>query len=755
MVAGPTPTNHPRVPADLSQLWLVPGRGVAPRPGAFPEFEEAVKLEVKEDFARALPILSKPALQQGVLGPYVLYYKGLAELRLGRAAQARDTFQSLADRSPVGYLTEAAALRQAESSEVLGDQAGALAVYEKLSKTPTTSPDDVLMRMGRAAKSVGDSEKAAMAFSRVYFEFPFGDLADQAGAELAQLPNVYPTLSAGTNRYKLELGRAERLFGGKRYAQARSAFEEIRRVAPGDDRELVTLRVAECDYFLKRPRNTRDGVRPYLEKASRQGEALFFHALAARDLGDEAEYLRTIRRVVSEFPDQSWAEEALNNLATRYIVTDEDDKADETLREMYERFPAGRYAEKASWKIGWTAYKSARYADTARVFERAAVDFPRSDYRPAWLYWSGRAHDALNDRSLANARYGLAVTDYQNSYYGRLAMKHLDGRPPERRLVVKLIASVDGEGPTTATNEPPPVVVLPPNQEVIRALLSIGLFDQAIDELRYAQRAWSDSSAIQATLAWTYRQQGVSEKGSRQFGLYRGAINVMKRAYPQYLAAGGEDLPRDVLSVIFPVAYWDLIRQYSDERGLDPYFVAALVAQESTFVADIQSPAKAWGLMQLMPSTARQYAKRLGLPYSAKLLTNPEANIRIGTAYLADKIRQFGDLHLVLASYNAGEGSVRRWVSERSGFDRDAFIDDIPYPETQGYVKKILGTAEDYRRLYGPAGASSPAMDASVSEPVQAAPGATLKTVKKTPKKNPKKTPHVQAHRIKKSHAVH
>jgi len=114
----------------------------------------------------------------------------------------------------------------------------------------------------------------------------------------------------------------------------------------------------------------------------------------------------------------------------------------------------------------------------------------------------------------------------------------------------------------------------------------------------------------------------------------------------------------------------------------------------------VKSAANAYGLMQLLPSTARMYAKKLGLRYSARLLTDPESNIRMGTAYLADKIREFGDLHLVLASYNAGERAVRRWQTERPGVETEEFIDDIPYPETQTYVKKILGTSEDYRRLY-------------------------------------------------------
>src|SRR6185503_14511442 len=112
----------------------------------------------------------------------------------------------------------------------------------------------------------------------------------------------------------------------------------------------------------------REGVRPYIEKVSRQGEALFFYAIASRDLGDQAEYLRIVRRLVDEFPTQSWSEEALNNLATHYILQNEDENADVAFRELYEKFPAGRYAERAAWKLGWWAYKNGRPADAARVF---------------------------------------------------------------------------------------------------------------------------------------------------------------------------------------------------------------------------------------------------------------------------------------------------------------------------------------------------------------------------------------------------
>jgi soluble lytic murein transglycosylase len=108
--------------------------------------------------------------------------------------------------------------------------------------------------------------------------------------------------------------------------------------------------------------------------------------------------------------------------------------------------------------------------------------------------------------------------------------------------------------------------------------------------------------------------------------------------------------------------------------------------------------------MQILPSTGQRFARQLGIgDFSIGRLTDPETNVRIGTHYLARLVDQFGDIAPALAAYNAGENRVIRWQAERPGLDRDEFIDDIPYPETQFYVKRVIGTAADYRTLYGEA----------------------------------------------------
>jgi soluble lytic murein transglycosylase len=679
------PTNHRLLPRDISRLWFAPsGVGGQTSSSALKTFAQAAQLMDQQAYAKALPLLMQPTVLLSSVGAYAQYYAAVAELRLDRPAQALRLFRGVRARPAVGYLVEAAAIGEAEASVAIGDHRAAVEIYDSVSMLPSADPDDVLMRLALAAKAAGDTAKAADVFARVYYDFATSDSAPLAGAEYDALPGAQ-RLASRTGRYRLELGRAERLFDARRYTEARAAFQRLAPFAEGDDRELVNLRLAESDYFLKRWRNARDGVRPYVDKAARRAEALYFYAVSLRELGEPGEYLKIIRRVADEFPGQSWAEDALNNLATYHVRADNDDAADAVFRELYSKYPKSRHAERAAWKIGWRSYRERRYDEVPAVFERAAADFPRSDFRPMWLYWAGRAHEALNKQSLARERYALVGADYLNSYYGRLAVKRLPIPPPPR------VFGDEEDGVAPPANEP-----------LVRTLLLLSRYDEALDELRYAQRMWGDSAAIQATIAWIYQQQGLAASGHERFRLLRGSITLMRRAYPQFLAAGGQGLPREVLTVIFPLAYWDVIRKYSSAQDLDPHFVAALVVQESTFVPDVRSSANAVGLMQLMAPTGRQYARRLKLPYSSRLLTNPEANVRMGTTYLADKVREFGSLHLALASYNAGERAVRRWMAERPDVtDQDEFIDDIPYPETQNYVKRILGTVEDYRRLYG------------------------------------------------------
>ena len=362
------------------------------------------------------------------LRDYAAYYTAASQLRLSRSADARARFHALRERKPQGALSVSAALGEAEAAEALGDSKAAVDIYAGLADSKTTVNEDILSRLARAYLAAGEKKKAADTYLRVYYEFPLSDASIAADAQLDLLRDEI-SRTVG----KLDIGRAQILYGARRYPEARAAFASIQGKLSGDDCELVDLRIAECDFFLKRYAATRDGVQPYLESASRKAEARFFALSAQRELGKDEEFIAATRRLVDEFPDSSWSEEALNNLATYYILTNDDELAAKTFREMYEKFPNGPRAERAAWKYGWYQYKTGEYAETARVFESAAAVFARSDYRPSFLYWAARAHGKLGNGSSSADRLRIVQADYGNWYYGRLANQLLASRADQAR----------------------------------------------------------------------------------------------------------------------------------------------------------------------------------------------------------------------------------------------------------------------------------------------------------------------------------
>jgi soluble lytic murein transglycosylase len=674
------PTDHPTLPRNESDLWLVPSvadRAARVTPAAT-TLAAAVKRYQDGDYAGALSTLSRLP-PSAALDDYIDYYTGLAQLRLQKYPEAKKTFTAIAERKPQGAVSLLAALAHGEAAEAAGEYRDAVNIYQRLADTKGLVTDDVLTRLGRAALADGDRKTAAQAYVRLYYEFALTDAATAAASQLQSLQDQI--VKSG---YQADLGRAVMLFGARRYAEARSAFQELQRVASGDDKELVDLRVAECDFYLRRHDAAREGTRPYLERASRKAEARFFFLSALRELGSHDEYIAQTRALVSDFPGDSWSEEALNNLGTHFIVTNQDEAAAQVFAELYEKFPTGSRAERAAWKAGWWSYRKGDYANTVRTFEAAASTFPRSDYRPSFLYWAARSHGALGQADNAAARFRIVFQDYGSSYYGRLAKKQFSRMADAEPTTGHAIAA--------SLQEPAALAARPPTADRIRLLLANRLYDDALEELRFAQRQWGTSPVIEATMAWAYHQKGELRRG----------ITLMRRAYPQSLTSTGHLLPVAMRQVIFPLVYWDLIRIHANKHDLDPYVMAALINQESTFDPDIRSSANAWGLMQIVPPTGRRLARTLGIRrFTTAGLTNPQTNIRMGMLYFSQLVRQFGGTYYALASYNAGESRVVRWKSERPGLDEDEFIDDIPFPETQNYVKRILGTAEDYRLLYG------------------------------------------------------
>lgn len=154
----------------------------------------------------------------------------------------------------------------------------------------------------------------------------------------------------------------------------------------------------------------------------------------------------------------------------------------------------------------------------------------------------------------------------------------------------------------------------------------------------------------------------------------------------------------------YPFPYRQTVERHAREHRIDPLLVASIMRVESGFNPRAVSAKGARGLMQLMPETAQWVAEQMGMAsFTPEMLFDPEINVAMGVWYLADLWRLFeGDTVLALAAYNGGRGNVRRWLNEEAWSGAIEEIDDIPFPETRAYVRKVLATYTIYRRLWGP-----------------------------------------------------
>lgn len=154
--------------------------------------------------------------------------------------------------------------------------------------------------------------------------------------------------------------------------------------------------------------------------------------------------------------------------------------------------------------------------------------------------------------------------------------------------------------------------------------------------------------------------------------------------------------------VLYPIPYKDMIFTEADRNNVDPYLVAAIIKTESNFSSEAESRVGARGIMQIMPETGTWAAEQMNLKnFQPDDLYETETNIKIGCWYLNNLNKEFnGNKILVVAAYNGGRGNVRQWLEKEQWSGEHATVDQIPFPETRQYVKKVLKNYSLYRSLY-------------------------------------------------------
>lgn len=362
-------------------------------------------------------------------------------------------------------------------------------------------------------------------------------------------------------------------------------------------------------------------------------------------------------------PDLWWQERGI--LARRALQKGLVSRAYQVAAEHALDPKASQYAD-AEFLAGWLALRFLDDRDTAMThFQRMwdNVTTPLSKSRAA--YWAGRTAESLSDAQVARGWYSQGAR-YLTAYYGQLSASRLD----------------DHHWPLPADPQPTAEDVKRfENRDlvrVIRVLLDMG----ETDNLRAFFIRLND-------VTQTPGERALVGKLALEGGRDDLAVTVARRA------------DRD--SVFLVGAGWP-VPAIAAEDGPEKALVLALIRQESGFIADVQSPVGARGLMQLMPSTAEKLAKALKVKFNASKLDDPDFNVRLGSAYLTDLLGDFeGSYILTLVGYNAGPSRARRWIKEY-GDPRDPnvdvidWIEMIPFTETRNYVQRVMESVSIYRR---------------------------------------------------------
>lgn len=160
-------------------------------------------------------------------------------------------------------------------------------------------------------------------------------------------------------------------------------------------------------------------------------------------------------------------------------------------------------------------------------------------------------------------------------------------------------------------------------------------------------------------------------------------------------------IQKSILKIFYRTDYSEYVYKYSEENGIDPLLIFAIIKAESNFNKDVTSKSGAMGLMQLMEETAKEVALNKNISdFTKENLYKEEINIMLGTTYFKQLLKRYNNIEIALTAYNAGIGIVDNWVKNGIIKEDGTNIENIPYKETNIYVRKILRDYKIYKELY-------------------------------------------------------
>jgi peptidoglycan lytic transglycosylase len=652
----------------------------------------------RQKFENAEEFLRKAAAHSTPIDDYSHCYWGDVLLRLKRFEEARKALTNYVIKFAESPLKEKALSIYFEASLALNkpqDILESARSWQGESENP-----ELLHYLARAQELSGQKMDALRTYHKIYYRFPLYEKNSAVFQQSSSLVANNPELNIEIPR-EWRISRIEKLFQRK---QSRELLKDLDLLSQADP---SIMNGSQFQLWLG---ISQFGVGQYLDAIEtlrrvnsldidKTGQAGFYIAESYRKLENYPFFKQSVQSLVEKLPRSAWSEKALFSIGNYNLVKRNLEESTDFYQKLVDLFPSGLHVQDSQWRVSWRFYRLKNYERAYAMFVEHLTRFPTSENRVAALYWAARCKQALGQSREALEIYQALCQRLPQNYYGQLAEKQIaspdhkmDPVPKDDAEFAPIRQAFQNEKTVSPID---PFQLLKTSWRIwprVKALALIQLFDQAAQEL-LRPVVYGESAAVYFQAAQLY---------------YRGnnflpAISNMRKVFPNYQEMPLDSLPRAIWQLFFPMNFSSTIFEEAEKQQVDPYLLLALIRQESGFNPLALSVANAHGLMQLLPSTARSVAKGLKMqPPSATRLHDPVVNIRLGTKYFSDLVREFdGQSERALASYNAGEDRVEAWTNEGDFADGAEFVDTIPFSETRNYVKTIYRNYWFYKALYG------------------------------------------------------
>jgi len=675
--AGPTPARLAAV-----ERWAA----LHPQDAPLVQLTLGVVAYEQKDYPAAVASLRKARPKLDRIADYVAYYLGAARVEAGDFDGVPRDLEA-AHRQPSSPVAGRAWVMEARARQA-ADPAGAVKLLrDHYAELP--QPDGGLA-LADCYVAAGDLASAADFLERANAQFVTGEAAGRTGDALNSLQE---RMGAAFPRPlpQQRLHRADRLLQMRQYEEARAEYQSSVDLLNGSEHEQALVRAAAAELLDDHAGAACDDLNHMqLNPGEAEAERIYYVAECAHRAGDETQVGTALDRLTAQYPKSSWRLKAMIAAAGRSWVKNQPQSYLPLYQAAYQDFPDDPQAVLWHWKVAFRAYFERR-GDAENLLREQLRNYPGSGSAAAALYFLGRLAEDAQDLGAARLYFERVMTAMEGYYYAAEARERL--RRTEIRnangsaQVAEFLAGVRLPKAEAVPTRATAATELRIGRS--RILRSAGLTDLADEELRFGAR--TDGQA--ALLAM--------EGAAAAEAPYQG-MHLMKALAPDYLNLRLTEAPRRFWELLFPLPYRAELTADARRSGLDPFLVAGLVRQESEFNPGAVSHAHAYGLTQVLPGTGRRFARSAGVVrVTTGVLTQPAANLKIGTAILRSMLDQNGgNLEQTLAAYNAGPNRVAEWLTWNTYREPAEFVESIPYAETREYVQAVLRNAEMYRRLY-------------------------------------------------------